>query len=442
MFKFLLAALLWLPQLACADEDAAVNASPWRFHADLDAIRQHHGSFPSAYERTVAQGGNSFNSVSESGYSVVVGASLGYRMSDDTEFWFREESTRGIPLSSAGGLAGLTDNDMQRNMVNEFKNYRALLYVRSKWDLGGSEVAIEEDPQQFAQRAQSRRVTVTAGNVDVLALFDQNRWAHKGADRFINWCFMSHCAFDYAADARGYTWGAGGDLSWDNWSARAGRYAMPELPNQLPLDYRFSTHFGDNLEFERRWNGGSLKLLGYRDRMALSTYASPYNIAPLDLNFSGPNARMNRVKAGWGLNLDQSLGASAGGFVRLMNTHGDGETMAFTEADRSLSAGVVAIGELWHRPYDNVGLGYAAQFASADRQAYLARGLLALFIGDGPSPSGVFHYGPEQIVEAYYLFGYSKSALLTFDLQHIINLAYNKDRGPVNVYGVRLHVEY
>lgn len=440
MNAVLLLVLVLVPTFTLAQQ--APDPSPWRFHADLDAIRQYHGDFASAYQMTSDAGGNSFRANRESGYSLVLGASLGYRISGDSEFWFREESIRGIALSNAGGLAGLTDNDMQRNMINEFKDYRALAFLRSKWDLGGANAPIEEDAQQFAQAATSRRLTVTAGNVDLLALFDDNRWAHKGADRFINWCFMTHCAYDFAADARGYTWGAGGELDWDGWSARAGRYAMPELPNQLPLDYRLRTHFGDNLELERRWEGGSLKLLAYRNRMPLSTYASTFNIAPLDLNYTGPNRRVDRTKVGTGINLEQAVGRSTGIFARLMSTHGDGETMAFTEADRSVSTGIVSLGDAWGRPNDNLGIGYAAQFASADRQAYLGRGLLALFIGDGPAPGGQFHYGPEQIVEAYYLLGYSQDDSLTFDWQHIVNPAYNRDRGPIEVYGLRLHLAY
>jgi high affinity Mn2+ porin len=431
---------LLLPLAAAAGETP--SASPWRIGVDADAIRQYHGSFPSRYETPASAGGNSFVSGSERGYSLVLGVNLGYRLSNDTEFWFREESIRGIAMSNAGGLAGLTDNDMQRLMENRFVQYRALAFVRSKWDLGGKVASIDADDLQFAQSATSRRFTLTAGNVDLLDLFDDNRLAHKGADRFLNWCFMTHCAYDFAADARGYTWGVGGDLAWDDWSLRGGRFAMPQLPNQLELDWHLGQHYGDNLELERRWDGGSLKLLAYRNKMPLSTYAGAFNIAPMDLGYTGPNARVNRVKRGLGVNLDQSLSADLGVFARMMDSRSNGETMAFTEADRSLSAGLVALGEAWHRPHDNAGLGTAIQFASTDRQHYLAQGLYGVFTGDGPPPDGRFNYASERVVEAYYLLGFSKDDSITIDWQHIANPAYNADRGPVDVYGLRLHLAY
>jgi carbohydrate-selective porin OprB len=74
---------------------------------------------------------------------------------------------------------------------------------------------------------------------------------------------------------------------------------------------------------------------------------------------------------------------------------------------------------------------------SAAHQAYLAAGGFAAFIGDGR-----IRYRPENIAEAYYSLGVGKHAWLTLDLQHILNPAYNADRGPVTVASLRLHASY
>ena len=57
---------------------------------------------------------------------------------------------------------------------------------------------------------------------------------------------------------------------------------------------------------------------------------------------------------------------------------------------------------------------------------------------DGKLP----HPGAEQIVETYYSFAVLSYARLTLDYQRINNPAYNRDRGPVSVYAVRVHAQY
>ena len=69
---------------------------------------------------------------------------------------------------------------------------------------------------------------------------------------------------------------------------------------------------------------------------------------------------------------------------------------------------------------------------------YLAAGGLGFFIGDGR-----LNYHPEQIIEGYYSVALSGANAVSFDVQRIVNPAYNGDRrGPVNVVGVRFHLEF
>ena len=49
---------------------------------------------------------------------------------------------------------------------------------------------------------------------------------------------------------------------------------------------------------------------------------------------------------------------------------------------------------------------------------------------------------PEQILEAYYNVALWDFAHFTADYQFINHPAYNRDRGPVSVFGLRLHVQY
>jgi carbohydrate-selective porin OprB len=50
-------------------------------------------------------------------------------------------------------------------------------------------------------------------------------------------------------------------------------------------------------------------------------------------------------------------------------------------------------------------------------------------------------YKPEQVMEVYYSAELTKAFFVTLDFQLITNPAYNADRGPINVMGLRLHYE-
>jgi hypothetical protein len=68
---------------------------------------------------------------------------------------------------------------------------------------------------------------------------------------------------------------------------------------------------------------------------------------------------------------------------------------------------------------------------------YLARGGLDFIIGDGK-----LNYGPEMIWESYYNYRVLKGFFASLDFQHVTNPAFNRDRGPVWVSSLRLHLEY
>ena len=74
---------------------------------------------------------------------------------------------------------------------------------------------------------------------------------------------------------------------------------------------------------------------------------------------------------------------------------------------------------------------------SSVHQAFLNAGGLGILVGDGQLP----HPGNEQILETFYSFPVF-STKVTLDYQLIVNPAYNRDRGPVSVLGVRVHAQY
>jgi high affinity Mn2+ porin len=85
-----------------------------------------------------------------------------------------------------------------------------------------------------------------------------------------------------------------------------------------------------------------------------------------------------------------------------------------------------------------VGLALVDNRISAVRQAYLNLGGLGILVGDGKLP----HSGPEQILETYYSVEALSWLHLAFDYQWVRNPAYNGDRGPVSIFGLRVHAQF
>ena len=98
--------------------------------------------------------------------------------------------------------------------------------------------------------------------------------------------------------------------------------------------------------------------------------------------------------------------------------------------------GVGARGAHWHRKFDRAGFVFISNAISRDHQEYLALGGEGFLLGDGR-----LNYGRENIIETYYTLHAWRGIFPSFGLQHINNPGYNRDRGPVIVPTLRLHVE-
>ena len=416
----------------------ANDEEQWNARFQATYVWQRKAAFDAPYSGT-----NSLSGRREKSYSFTAGAAFGVRPWSGGEVYFNPEVAQGVPLSGLTGLGGFTNGEIARTAGANPTLYRARLFVRQTWGLGGDRESVDSDANQLAGSVDRRRVVLTAGNLSVLDLFDDNAYSHDPRTRFLNWSLMTHGAYDYAADARGYSNGAAIEVFHDDWVVRAGRFMQPRLPNGLSLDYAIGRHYGDQIEIERAHTlagqPGKLRLLAYRNVATMSRFSDARALgmatgARPDINLVR-NGR--QVRVGVGINAEQAISRDVGLFARAMWSDGKTETYAFTEIDRSVSAGVLAEGRAWGRAGDNVGLAFARNGISNQRRAYLAAGGLGFFIGDGR-----LTYRPETIVEAFYSFGIARNSQLSFDWQHIRNPAYNVDRGPVNVGTVRLHTEF
>ncbi len=126
------------------------------------------------------------------------------------------------------------------------------------------------------------------------------------------------------------------------------------------------------------------------------------------------------------------------GFMHAGWNEGQHETWNYTECDQTVAVGGDLRGALWSRAQDKFGLALVANGISRNHQRYLALGGLGFDLGDGR-----LTYGAEKIMEAYYNFPIPLHSGIfgAIDLQYVDDPGYNRDRGPVIIPGLRLHVE-
>ena len=418
------------------DKDAPARET-WNLHAQATYIWQDKPSFRAAYT-----GPQSLLPQRETGYSFSGTLALGARLWDGAELYFDPEVVQGKALSGLRGLGGMTNGEQQKTSGPNPTFYRARLFLRQTWNLDGEQTKVESDMNQLAGMVSNRRIVLTAGNLALNDVFDNNAYAHDARSAFMNWSLVDGAAFDFAADARGYSWGAALEYYDGDWAIRAGRFLQPRESNNLPLDRRFFKHYGDQVELEHdhTWmeRDGKVRLLAFRNSAFMASFRDALADAPD--NGGTPDiarVRKERSKIGVGVNVEQGLTGGVAAFGRAIWNDGKTETYAFTEAERSLSVGLNVTGQAWQRGEDALGVALVRNGLSADHRAYLAAGGTGPFIGDGR-----IDYRAEQIVEAYYRFDLPAGLQLSVDYQHINNPAYNRARGPVNVGSIRLHASY
>jgi high affinity Mn2+ porin len=413
----------------------------WNAKFQSTYIWQHQSGFNSPYA-----GHGSLPSNPENAYTFSFTGAFGKRVWQGGELYFDPEVAQGVPLSgNLVGMAGFYNGEITRASGARLIAYRARLFVRQTWGRGGGREAVESEMNQLGGVVDKDRIVLTAGFFAVLDIFDNNKYAHDPRTQFMNWCNMTSCAFDYAADARGYTWGVALEDYSGDWAYRFGQFMEPRDPNMLALDWQYFRHYGQNFEIEHAHvllgQPGKVRLLAYRNAVNTGSFAD----AMASPNFAADNAagipatgtvRKPAVKYGVGYNVEQAIAPDLGIFSRAMWQDGHYETFAFTEAHRSFSLGAAMAGTRWARERDTAGVSYLRNALSGIYRQYLAAGGLGYFIGDGR-----LNYADEQIVEAYYGIGISRGVSLTADYQYLRNPAYNADRGPLAIAGFRLHWE-
>ena len=394
--------------LARAQDNAAapVDMERWNLYYQATSIGQYHGAFPALYS-----GPLSLSNRPERDVSLTTTLFFGFRISDNTEFYFDPEIAGGRGFSNVDGLANPTNGELPRVASATPKPYIARLYITHDFGFGTEKETVDSDANQLSGSRPVTRYTISAGRFSLSDFFDNNTYTHDPRSQFMGWAVMYNGAWDYPADTRGYTWGWVHEFHTRNWSLRYASAAVSKTANGGRFDRRLFRDRGDVFEQERRFqissHPGVLRVLEYINHDDGGSYGAALQLAAA--MHTTPDVantlKIGTLKYGFGINAEQEIAKGIGVFLRLGWNDGKTESFEFTAIDRLATGGVSFSGARWKRTDDTVATELTVVGLSAVHALYLERGGLDFLIGDG-----ALNYAPEYVWETYYNAEYCSKA--------------------------------
>ena len=367
----------------------------------------------------------------------------GYRPWSGAEIWVNAEVDQGFGPSNTFGLAGYVSAEAYKlGSADPYVRVPRLLF-RQTVDLGGEMQGVAPDLNQLGGSQTANRVVLTIGKFSSFDVFDTNKYAHDPRNDFLNWSLVDAGSFDQAGDAWGFSYGAAAEWYQDWWTIRGGIFDLPTVPQYEYLDPHLFHQNQFVAEMEERHTlfgqDGKVKLSGFYSRGLFGSYAQATALGlATGTTPSVLNVLRYRGKGGGSVNVEQAITDVLGFFFRAGLQDGTSSVTSYTDIDNTISFGFSLAGTQWRRPDDTVGIGFANNGISRHFKDYLNAGGLGIIVGDGKLPNS----GPERLMEAFYSLAVHKGINITADYQFVDNPAYNRDRGPVNFLGTRLHAEF
>jgi high affinity Mn2+ porin len=450
-----LAALCLLPSLSCRAQDSSDSSGTdesgpetvfphsktarWWVSGQINIVFQAHPDFHALYS-----GPNSLSARGEHASSRVLTLYTGYQLSKHTDALFDLESAGGRGISDALGMAGFTNVDVVRNPALGSKPYIARAILHHVFALSQKEEDAERTPISILTKLPERRLELRVGKMSLADYFDVNSVGSDSHLQFLNWTAVNDGAYDYAADTRGYTVAAMVEYHEKNWSVRFAEALMPKVANGPNLDFNLGRSRSENIELEfrpelRKEKKTVVRLLSFINHADMGSYREAVQafLAGTDPRpIIEAHRKQGRIKYGFGLNVEQEISKTVRAFGRLGWNEGQNESFAYTEVDQAIEVGADWQLTRWRRPTDKVGAAFITNGISSLHQLYLALGGDGFLLGDGR-----LTYGREDILETYYNAHIWRGVYFSPEIQWAVHPGYNKDRGPVVVPGLRLHLE-
>ena len=413
---------------------ASDPSQSWSWHVQNTDIVQADPSFSAAYS-----GPDSLNPKGEVKETVSFDLYAGARLWHGAEAHVDGLVWQGFGLSNTEGVEGFPNGEAFRLGRHPPGAIVARLFVRQTFDLGGEPENVEDDALNLAGRRTASRLTLTLGKISAKDIFDNNAYANDPRTQFMSWALMANEAWDYPADSLGFETGVAAELNEPDWAIRYGFFQVPRYSNAMPTDMHLLKAWGMVVELERRYKigerPGAARFLVYDNRAHMGSYQAALDAPGRPANIMA--TRAYRSKRGIGLNLEQEIAKNVGVFSRLGWSDGNNEAWVFADVDYAASLGVSLAGERWHRAGDTFALAGVVSGISRVHQKFFAAGGTGILGGDG-----ALSYGTERLVETYYDAQLAKGLHAALDCQLVAHPAYNRARGPVSVFAVRLHAEF
>jgi high affinity Mn2+ porin len=415
------------------------DSSRFQLHFQQTVVTQYHPDFNEKYS-----GPKSMAQHEDAQISLTTTCFTGVRLSPNTVVYFNPEIAGGAGLSGATGVAGFTNGETFRIGNPKPQVYVARFYLSHYFPLSNDRTIQFDAWNQLAGSIPTKYIRVVAGRFAVSDFFDNNSYSHDPRSQFLNWALMGNGAFDYAANTRGYTYGSVVEIGLENYAFRIGAAMVPREANLSNMDPNIGQAHALQAEAEYHWGPstkpGVVRVLVYQNSANMGNYQQAVNgglqsgVVPDIIS----TRQVGRTKTGIGINLEKRLTPLLGVFARASINDGKNETWMFTEIDQSVSGGVLGNTNFKNRKSDTWGIAGIVNGISKDHQALLVNGGNGFMIGDG-----ALTYAPEIILEMFYNADvHDDHFYITPDYQFIVNPAYNSDRGPIHVLGIRVHTRF
>jgi high affinity Mn2+ porin len=435
---FLLIFLVFSDYMQAQNTKDSIKDSNWNFHFQNTVIYQYHPALHANYS-----GINSLKTNEETPTSITGTVYLGVKLWKGAATYYNSEISGGSGFSETRGLAGFPNGEVYRVNDASPKIYTARFYIKQVFALSDDNQKIDDAINQLQTNLPTSYVALSAGKFSIMDFFDNNTFSHDPRTQFYNWALMGNGAWDYPANTRGYTYGFVAELVKPKWALRFSAVMVPTYANGPTMDDSILRSRAEVLEFEHKYNignqTGTFRFISFLNEANMGNYddAIKWGVTRNTTPVIDSTKALGRTKFGFGLNIEHNISDNTGLFIRASWNDGRNETWAFTEIDKAISLGLQLNGNIWNHKNDKIGIAILANGLSNEHKNYLETGGHGFIIGDGK-----LNYHSEMIAELYYSLKLGRYPFwLSPDYQFIVNPAYNKDRGPVNVFGIRAHLE-
>ena len=320
---------------------------------------------------------------------------FGYRLPFDTEFHVDALFWQGYGLNNTYGIADFPDGEAFKVGVRYPHFAVARFFLRTTINLDDkAQESVDDDLLTLRGKQDTDRITITAGRMSVKDIFDNNQYSNDPRGQFMNWALMANAAYDYPADALGFTTGIAIEANVSKWTLRYGWFQMSKYRNSFTAEGLYLTvptadNAGDGkifedwgmvTELEHRYtlatHPGSIRLLVFDNRANMGSYKAAVDLAnePSTLAIYGTAANFlasaNDVTGGiddthalrntygFGLNADQEITKNIGAFTRIGWNSGQNESFEFTDSNWTATFGTSLKGDPWHKPDDVIGAAF------------------------------------------------------------------------------------